>query len=216
MSNILLVETDFDIAQRLRSWFVAEGCQVDLVGSRNEALNLLLPGSYDIVILEYPGSHGFAEFYKKILDVGGNVPILVLPATGSVSRAKLTRILTEHVARLLSCASAADRAEFASASAPNKQLKVGDITLDPYHKIVMKSGCEIFLTALEFDLLESMMQSPLTVLTLDRFNNRPDSPRACASPEAFRTCIKTLRRKLGEHGRSMIHTVHGLGYKLIG
>ncbi len=36
-----------------------------------------------------------------------------------------------------------------------------------------------------------------------------------ASPEAVRTCIKTLRRKIDVDGEaSLIKTVHGVGYKL--
>ena len=36
-----------------------------------------------------------------------------------------------------------------------------------------------------------------------------------ASPEAVRTCIKTLRKKIDTEGEpSLIKTVHGVGYKL--
>src|SRR5271170_4656367 len=101
MSRVLLVEAQNDVAQKLKCWFLNEGCTVDLANNRSEALQYLLPQTYDFVMLDYPNSGKFAEFYKQLLVLGGKAMILVLPAFGSASRANLIRVLNEHVSKLL-------------------------------------------------------------------------------------------------------------------
>jgi len=96
-----------------------------------------------------------------------------------------------------------------------EELKVGDLTLDLNKFQLHKNGVEIRLLQLEFALLEFFMRNPGRVFGADVLLERVWPVNSEASPEAVRTCIKTLRRKIDVDGEpSLIKTVHGVGYKL--
>jgi DNA-binding response OmpR family regulator len=95
-------------------------------------------------------------------------------------------------------------------------LQVNDITLDAQKFLVLKNGKQIDLVGREFSLLEFFMRHPDKVFTADALLQRVWQSSSEAGPEALRTCLFRLRKKLGggEEENSDIVTVHGVGYKL--
>jgi DNA-binding response OmpR family regulator len=95
------------------------------------------------------------------------------------------------------------------------ELKVGNLALDLTKFQLHREGVEVDLLPLEFALLEFFMRNPGRVFGADILLERVWPVNSEASPEAVRTCIKTLRRKIDVNGEtSVIKTVHGVGYKL--
>ena len=83
----------------------------------------------------------------------------------------------------------------------NNQLRRNDIDID--------------LLPLEFALIEFLMRNPGRVFDANVLLERVWPVNSEASPEAVRTCIKTLRKKIDMEGlQPVIKTVHGVGYKL--
>src|ERR1051326_3284561 len=83
MSAVLIVEDEKHLADGLRYNLKAEGYEVDVAGSAEEAYPLLTDAqqSYDVVVLDVmlPGMDGFA--LASLLRVQGHfVPILMLTA----------------------------------------------------------------------------------------------------------------------------------------
>ena len=85
MSAVLIVEDEQHLADGLRYNLKAEGYDVDIAGSAEEAVLLLLDRrkAYDIVVLDVmlPGMDGFA-LASKLRARGQFVPILMLTARG--------------------------------------------------------------------------------------------------------------------------------------
>ena len=85
MSAVLIVEDEKHLADGLRYNLKAEGYEVDIASSAEQAASLLLDKrkSYDVVVLDVmlPGMDGFL-FASKLRERGEFVPILMLTARG--------------------------------------------------------------------------------------------------------------------------------------
>ena len=82
MSAVLIVEDEKHLADGLRYNLKAEGYEVDVVGSAEEAYPLLADrAAYDVVVLDVmlPGMDGFA-LASQLRAQGHFVPILMLTA----------------------------------------------------------------------------------------------------------------------------------------
>ncbi|HET7286393.1 MAG TPA: response regulator, partial [Pyrinomonadaceae bacterium] len=85
MSSVLLVEDEKHLANGLRYNLKAEGYDVEIVGTAEEAHSLLTDDRkrYDVVVLDVmlPGMDGFS-LASKLRSQGQFVPILMLTARG--------------------------------------------------------------------------------------------------------------------------------------
>ena len=85
MNSVLIVEDEKHLADGLRYNLKAEGYDVDIAGSAEQAAALLLdhPESYDVVVLDVmlPGMDGFT-LASHLREKGQFVPILMLTARG--------------------------------------------------------------------------------------------------------------------------------------
>jgi len=85
MTAVLIVEDEKHLADGLRYNLKAEGYEVDVAGSAEEALPLLADGdtAYDVVVLDVmlPGMDGFS-LASQLRAQGHFVPILMLTARG--------------------------------------------------------------------------------------------------------------------------------------
>jgi DNA-binding response OmpR family regulator len=97
-------------------------------------------------------------------------------------------------------------------------LKVRDIEMDPARYLVTKAGTEIQLLPKEFSLLEFFMRHPNQVFSSDALIQRVWHSDSDATGDAIRTCLKRLRKKLGDNDEKepIIQTVHGVGYRMRG
>ena len=85
MSRILVVEDERHLADGLRFNFEAEGYQVEVVETGEEALEVLMagPSPYDVMVLDVmlPGKDGF-KVMSELRGSGQFVPTLMLTARG--------------------------------------------------------------------------------------------------------------------------------------
>jgi two-component system, OmpR family, response regulator len=67
----------------------------------------------------------------------------------------------------------------------------------------------------EFALLESLMRHPGQVFTVEALMERVWHFDSESTPEACRTCLKRLRKKIDSPDRDcIIRTIYGVGYRL--
>lgn len=102
---------------------------------------------------------------------------------------------------------------------PNEKLeevlRVGDLTLDPSLKKVMRAAQEISLTAKEYAVLEYLMRNAGKVLSKEQIISHVWDFDADVLPNNVELFIMFLRRKIDKPFDSkLIHTVPGFGYKL--
>jgi DNA-binding response OmpR family regulator len=221
MSKVLLVEDDLDLVSRVTKWLTLERYSVESVTNGREALELLRDVKYDFVILDWhlPELSGI-EVCKYFRSSGGSTPILILTGKTDIAdkEAGLDSGADDYLTKPFHPRELSARLR-ALGRRPGEclddQLRAGDLVLQVHRYRLTKNGEEIDVLPLEFSLLEFLMRHPGRVFGADALIERVWPVNSEASPEAVRTCIKTLRKKIDTAGEpSLIKTVHGVGYKL--
>ena len=84
--RILLVEDEEGIAEAVRRGLEKAGYRVDVTGSGEEGVALILHGSYSLLILDVmlPGIDG-CEVCQRLRRARSSVPVLMLTARDAVS-----------------------------------------------------------------------------------------------------------------------------------
>lgn len=175
---------------------------------------------YDLIILDWqlPGMTG-VELCKNYRNRGGESPVMMLTARSSIDDREqgLDSGADDYLCKpfALKELSARVRALLRrSSKASSNVLELRDICLDPSSLRVTKAGKSVHLEPKEFALLEFFLRHPDTVFSADALLTRVWESDTEASPEAIRTYIRGLRKKLSTKDEpSLITTVHGLGYK---
>jgi two-component system, OmpR family, response regulator len=181
----------------------------------------VLFNQYDVIVLDWdlPGATG-VEICTSFRAKGGNTPIIMLTGKSTLRDKEegldsgADDYLTKpfHIKELSARIRALLRRPL---SVTGNTLKVGDITLCPISYKVTKAEQEVQLLPREFALLEFLMRHPGQVFGAEALLDRVWNSDSEASPDALRTCMKRLRKKIeSPEGDSIIKTVHGVGYKL--
>lgn len=221
MEKILVVEDDRDLAEMVRRWLEIEKYMVDVVYDGASALPMIKMNDYDLMILDWrlPGISGL-ELCQQFRSAGGNAKVLFLTGKDRIEEkeagfaAGADDYLTKpfQMRELVMRVKALVRRPKVLVS---DVLKAGYLTLEVDTHRVSRNAELLQLSPREFALLEFLMQNPGRVFSADALLNRVWESDAEASPDAVRTFIKQLRKKIDVEGQtSMIKTVHGLGYKL--
>jgi two-component system alkaline phosphatase synthesis response regulator PhoP len=92
------------------------------------------------------------------------------------------------------------------------------LRLDPTYRSATLDGADVELTAVEFDILYTLMRQPGRPFTRDELLTviqKSDNSSEFAYERTVDAHIKNLRHKLGGAGRHsrFIETVHGVGYR---
>ncbi|TDD71584.1 response regulator transcription factor [Jiangella aurantiaca] len=221
--RVLVVDDDPGVRESLRRSLAFNGYQVELAADGEEALRTISAEPPDAVVLDImmPRLDGLATC-RALRAAGNDLPILMLTARDEVSDRvsgldagaddylpkpfALEELLARLRALLRRAAPAAD-------PAAERQLRMGDLVLDPVTRDVTRGGRAIRLTRTEFSLLELLLRHPRQVLTRDRILEEVwgyDFPTTANSLEVY---VGYLRRKTEEQGEPrLIHTVRGVGY----
>lgn len=223
MSKILIVEDDKELSDCLRLTLQAESFLVDVAVSGDTGLEALKFYKYDVVILDWelPVMSG-VEICKQFRQGGGSTPIIMLTGRRTISDKEfgfetgcddyLTKPfdLKELVVRVR--ALLRRPSEFIG-----DILRVGNVTLDTRLSSVQVRGNTISLQPMEYLLLEFLMRNYNQPFSPTALLDRVWKSNSDASVDTIRTYVKTLRRKIQDNdGTSILKTVHGFGYKVIG
>lgn len=223
MSKILLVEDDVNLAESIMMWLRAQQHVIEHVINGRDALDLILHGSYEVVVLDWelPGMSGL-DVCREVRDAGNKVPIIMLTGKDTVDH-KVTGLdagVDDYLAKPFNLKELSSRLRAItrrSGGSPTNLLKVQDITLDTESHRVTKGGEEIRLMPREFAVLEFLLRNEKQVFSTETLLLRLWHTDSESSPDAVRACIKRLRKKLdGETSEenSIIETVPKIGYRI--
>jgi DNA-binding response OmpR family regulator len=219
MTRILIVDDDPGLLDVASEILREENYDVECMNDGISAKNLLRHSDFDLLIIDWdlPGLSGI-EICKAYRGWGGESPIIML--TGK----------TEIADKVLGLDSGADdyltkpfqleeltaraRAHLRRIEGRFKDgiLSFSDLTIDPKGFYAKKGGSELKLVPKEFAILELFLRNPTRVFNAETIINRVWGTNETATPDAVRTHIKNLRKKLADD--DFIETVHSVGYRL--
>ena len=216
--RILVVDDDPEIVSFVRRGLAYEGYKVDTATDGSEALAKAREKEPDLVILDImmPGIDGIEV--SKRLRQGGDVPILMLTAKGTVAD-KVVGLesgaddylvkpfaFDELLARVRALLRRRQPRE-------EETLRFSDLSLNTATREVKRGNDPIELTAQEFDLLELFIRHPRQVLKRDLIYERVWGYDFEGESNVIEVYIRYLRSKLEVRDRPrLIHTVRGVGY----
>jgi two-component system response regulator MprA len=218
--RILVADDDPEIVSVVRRGLAYEGYTVDTASDGSEALAKARDREPDLVILDImmPGIDGI-EVAKRLRE-GGDVPILMLTAKGTVAD-KVTGLesgaddylvkpfaLDELLARVKALLRRHQPRE-------GETLRFSDLSLDTATREVKRGEELLELTTQEFDLLELFLRHPRQVLKRSLIYERVWGYDFEGESNVIEVYVRYLRSKLEAGGKPrLIHTVRGVGYVL--
>ena len=218
--KILAIENDKKLSNLIKRGLEESKFEVDLVKDAESGVQMIMQGSYNLVVLdaELPKKDGFS-LVKELRARKIMIPILMLSEKSSLDDIVtglnvgcddyMTKpfAFVELLARVNAIIRRCERDRGA-------ELRFADVRLDPVTHKVWRNDKQIDLTAKEYSLLEFFMRNPNQVITRTTIaeNVWPD-----VTFDAFTNIIDVyvnyLRRKVDrDSDKKLIHTVRGLGY----
>ncbi len=222
-TKILIVEDEIDILNLLNFNFQNEGYITSTAKDGQTALELVRENTPDVILLDLmlPDKDGLeiAEILKSKSSTK-NVPIIILTAKGEEEdRIKGFELgADDYVVKPFSPRELLLRVE-----AVLRRCRLVDQTSNVWEKgglrveldsfRVIRDGQDIELTATEFNLLISLMQSEGKVLTREQLLDKVWGYEFVGYARTVDTHMHRLRQKLGPYA-DWIQTVRGMGYRL--
>jgi DNA-binding response OmpR family regulator len=218
MTRILIAEDEGRISSFIDKGLRAAGYSTDVVVNGNDALELALAGSCDLVLLDVglPGIDGF-EVLRRLRERNTTLPVIVLTARTSTSDTvaglnggandympkpfKFDELLARIRLRLR------DVGQTAATT-----LSYGSISLDLLTRRATVEGRTVDLSAREFALAEEFLQHPDQVLSREQLLSRVWGLDFDPGSNVVDVYVRYLR---GKFGAERIETVRGMGYRLL-
>ncbi len=220
--RVLVVEDEQKVAAFLQQGLQEEGWIVHWAQNGIEGLQMIRSGHYDVIILDImlPEMDGLTVL-GKIREKEINTPVLLLTARDTVPDKVrgLYRGADDYMTKPFAFEELLARlyvlTHRRAAKSTGRALKVKDLTLDPVSHKVIKAGKEIELTAMEFRLLELLMQNAGRVVSRLDIEELVWDKDYDYDTNIVDVYINYLRKKIDKPFNSrLIKTVRGFGYKI--
>jgi two-component system response regulator MtrA len=221
MTLVMVVDDDQDLAEMLGIVLNDAGIDVDLVSRGDEVLDAFRENAPDLILLDVmlPGIDGVEVC--RLIRAQSMVPIIMLTAKGETEdvvrgleagaddyMVKPFRHASELVARV--------RTRLRRTNTDiSGIIAIGDLKIDVLAHQLLRSGKQIQLTRLEFDLLVALAREPGRVFTRDALLSEVWGYAQSADTRLVNVHIQRLRSKI-EHdpeNPEIVITVRGVGYK---
>jgi DNA-binding response OmpR family regulator len=215
--TVVVIEDEQIIASAVAARLRKEGFRVEIAGDGPSGVELCERVRPDLVVLDLmlPGFDGL-EVCRRIQN---NRPVAVIMLTARDSETDLLVGLAvgaddyltkpfsprELVARVHALLRRVERTPQTAGSS----ISIGDVTLDPASRRVIRSGRPVHLTPTEFDLLHRLALKPGVVHSREQLLVQVWGYRNGTGGRTVDSHIGALRRKLGS---GILRTVHGVGY----
>jgi two-component system, OmpR family, KDP operon response regulator KdpE len=221
---ILLVDDDVQIRRFLKVGLATGKFKVSEAKTGAAALALLAEQEFELIILDVglPDRDGL-EILEDIRKFS-KIPIIILSVrndeAGKVRAFDLGAddYITKPfgMAELLARIQTAIRHRFQTAGT-QAAIRVGDLEIDLVNCHVSRNGTEIQLTRTELALLRLFLEYPNKVLTHELILRNLRGHYQLSDAQYLRVYVRALRNKIESIGSSakLIHTVPGIGYRLV-
>lgn len=221
--RILVVDDEQHILELLEYNLVENGYEVKTVDNGKGVLDLVLKGSFDLILLDVmlPEINGI-EICKKLKhEMKIETPIIMLTAKSE----EIDKILglelgaDDYITKPFSVRELLARIKVVTRRYEKKEqqsnkIQVHDIVIDiDRHEVKCKDRI-IDLTYKEFELLKKFAQNRGKVLTRDYLLDTIWGYDYIGETRTVDVHVRYLRKKIGENESKYIETIRGIGYKM--
>jgi two-component system, OmpR family, alkaline phosphatase synthesis response regulator PhoP len=223
--KVLLVEDEEGLIITLTDRLRSEGFDVASAADGVSGLEMASSGAFDLIVLDVmlPKKNGY-DVCRDLRQKGINTPVLMLTAKGEtidkVLGLKLGAddYLTKpfEVLELLARIEALLRRSPGNTNGKSHDaFRFGDVSVDFKRAQVLKAAQPVELSAMEFKLLQYLIENRGEVHSRDSLLDSVWGYDAMPTTRTVDVHIAWLRQKLEENPRhpNFIQTVHGIGYK---
>jgi two-component system, OmpR family, alkaline phosphatase synthesis response regulator PhoP len=224
--KVLLIEDEEGLILTLTDRLRSENFDVEIATDGESGLTAALAESFDLIILDVmlPKKNGF-DVCRDLRRKENNAPILMLTAKGETIDKVLGLKLgaDDYLTKPFEIAELLARIEALLRRSPkiNRQsaetFQFGNVTIDFRRAEVKKNNEPIEISAMEFKLLQYLIEHRGEVLKRDELLDEVWGYDAMPSTRTVDVHVAWLRQKLEENPRypQHIQTIHGFGYKFI-
>ena len=225
--RIILVEDDLELASLIKERLEREGYQVCHEANGKAARDRILEEPPDLVVLDImlPGMDGF-EVCRSVRPTYRG-PILILTARDEdvdeilglelgaddyVTKPVRPRVLLARIRNLLR------RTELDLSAEGVRRVQIGDIIVDASRREVSRSGQQIDLTTVEFDLVWHLAGRAGNVVSRQELYQALFGYDYDGLDRGVDVYVSRIRHKLGDDpaDSGLIKTVRGVGYLFAG
>ncbi len=229
MFTLLFIEDDEAIRTALRLVLEDEGYEVAVAGDGETGISMFGQINPDLVLLDLrlPDISGF-EVCRAIRRTSITPVIMVTAQTDTSDLANgfdagaddyVTKpvVPKELSARIRAALRRTQTVEHSPSNAKSLN-KIGDVEIDRVLSVVRKNGVEIALTKTEYRLLVEFADHPRMVLSRDQLLERVWGYEYLGDSRLVDAHVRRLRVKVETQPEepTMIVTVRGMGYRLLG
>jgi two-component system response regulator CpxR len=220
--TILIIDDDRELCDLVGELLRGEGFEVAAHFTGTGAVDLAASGAYELVILDLmlPEQNGFEIL--RALRRRSAVPVILLTARGEdvdrivgleigaddyLPKPFNSRELTARIRAVLRRMQPREQDTMPS-------VTVGDITIDPATRTVLRNNTLVDLTTVEFDLLHTLLSAAGRVVTREDISQRVLGRTFDPFDRSIDVHIGKVRRKLADDPADdeRIKTVRGVGY----
>jgi len=224
MPKILIVEDEQDIALGLEEDLSHHGHEVETAGDGEKALELGKKNHWDLILLDLmlPKKDGF-EVCRELRRSGIKTPIIMLTAKTHEAEKILGLELgaDDYITKPFSPGELRARINAILRRVSDDSVdayQFGDNEIDFDRGEVRCSGKPIYLSALEFRLLEAFVRKRGRILSRDQLIDAAWGPSVIVTERVVDTHIVNLRKKIEPvpDQPQYIISVRGMGYRFEG
>lgn len=227
MGRILLVEDEKGLVLTLTDRLVSEGFEVSVAQDGEAGFELASTSDFDLLILDVmlPKKNGY-DICRDLRQQGIQTPVLMLTAKGETIDKVLGLKLgaDDYLTKPFEMIELLARIEALlrrSVSSKHKSISgsfaFGEITVDFGKAEVLRNDKQIDLSAMEFKLLQYLLEHPEQLHSRDALLDAVWGYDAMPTTRTVDVHIAWLRQKLEPNPKhpQFIQTVHGMGYKFV-
>jgi two-component system response regulator CpxR len=218
--SILLIEDDSSLCRLMTTYFAQHGFSVEAAHDGLSGLSRALDGFHDVIILDVmlPVLDGFGvlrQLRKRSLK-----PVIMLTARAAHQDriAGLNTGADDYLHKpfapeeLLARIRAVLRRSQSGTAATPAIVEAGPVRLSPNTRECWLRGELVELTAIEFDILEALVNGAGRTVSRDELTAALFQRRSTPYERSLDVHISHLRRKLEGEGPALIRTIRGIGY----
>ncbi len=224
--KILLVEDEAGLIITLTDRLQSEGFNVKTSTDGEAGLSLALAENFDLIILDVmlPKKNGL-DVCRDLRQKNITTPILMLTAKGETIDKVLGLKLgaDDYLTKPFEMMELLARVEALLRRSPQTNqnspdaFRFGDVSIDFRRAEVLKNNEPLELSAIEFKLLQFLIENRGAVHSRDKLLDEVWGYDAMPSTRTVDVHVAWLRQKLETNPKhpQYIQTVHGLGYKFV-